>query len=88
MEASASLRCRTMHSCSSARIAARLDGYVAARQLCDHGTDEITMTETRPPDVGDVGPDFTLPDATATLRRLADLCAARPTVLVFYRGHW
>lgn len=46
------------------------------------------MTETRPPDVGDVGPDFTLPDATATLRRLADLCAARPTVLVFYRGHW
>jgi len=46
------------------------------------------MTETHPPDVGDVAPDFTLPDATSTLRRLADLCAVRPTVLVFYRGHW
>jgi hypothetical protein len=60
----------------------------AGTQLCDDSTDEITMTETRPPDVGDVAPDFTLPDAKKTLRRLADLCAASPAVLVFYRGHW
>jgi hypothetical protein len=60
----------------------------AGNQLCDDVADESTMTETRPPDVGDVAPDFTLPDATKTLRRLADLCAACPSVLVFYRGHW
>ncbi|MEO7734325.1 MAG: hypothetical protein ABIY55_25430 [Kofleriaceae bacterium] len=41
-----------------------------------------------PPDVGDVAPDFVLPDATTTLRRLADLSTARPQVVVFYRGHW
>jgi hypothetical protein len=63
----------------------------AGNRLCDDGddgNDEITMTETLPPDVGHVAPDFTLPDATSTLRRLADLCAACPSVLVFYRGHW
>ena len=48
----------------------------------------LRMTEIRPPDVGDVAPDFTLPDATATPRHLADLCAERPQVLIFYRGHW
>jgi peroxiredoxin len=46
------------------------------------------MTEIDPPDVGHVAPDFTLPDATTSPRRLADLCAERPQILVFYRGHW
>jgi peroxiredoxin len=50
--------------------------------------EKVTMTEIRPPDVGDVAPDFTLPDATATACHLAALCAERPQVLVFYRGHW
>jgi peroxiredoxin len=46
------------------------------------------MTETRPPAVGEIAPDFTCPDATGAARRLSDLCAERPLVLVFYRGHW
>jgi peroxiredoxin len=46
------------------------------------------MTEIRPPDVGDVAPDFTLPDAVANPSHLAELCAERPQILVFYRGHW
>jgi peroxiredoxin len=46
------------------------------------------MTEIPPPEVGDVAPDFTLPDATTAPCHLADLCAQRPHVLVFYRGHW
>ncbi len=46
------------------------------------------MTDREPPDVGSVAPDFTARDATGAPRRLADLCAERPLVLVFYRGHW
>jgi len=46
------------------------------------------MTKLTPPDVADIAPDFTLPDATGTPRRLADLCAKQPLLLVFYRGHW
>jgi peroxiredoxin Q/BCP len=46
------------------------------------------MEKTRPPEVSAVAPDFTLPDQDGTARRLADLCADEPLVLVFYRGHW
>jgi peroxiredoxin len=46
------------------------------------------MNEIRPPAVGETAPDFTLPDANGASRHLADLCAERPQVLVFYRGHW
>lgn len=49
------------------------------------------MDEIRPPAVGEMAPDFTLPDASRTSDapcRLAALCDARPLVLVFYRGHW
>ncbi|HEY8120374.1 MAG TPA: hypothetical protein VII78_03590 [Myxococcota bacterium] len=38
--------------------------------------------------VGGIAPDFTLSDADGVSRRLSELCAARPLVLVFYRGHW
>jgi hypothetical protein len=48
----------------------------------------VAMTKVVPPSVGEVAPDFSLPDATGAPRRLADLCAERPLVLVFYRGHW
>jgi peroxiredoxin len=46
------------------------------------------MADRRPPDVGVIAPDFTLSDADGGQRRLAELCADRPLVLVFYRGHW
>jgi peroxiredoxin len=46
------------------------------------------MTDTRPPAVGDVAPDFAALDASGKLRRSAELLADRPLVLVFYRGHW
>lgn len=40
------------------------------------------------PDVGDIMPDFRLPDETASLVGLTDLLAEGPAVLVFHRGHW
>jgi hypothetical protein len=46
------------------------------------------MSEIHPPAVGERAPDFTLLDASGTPRSLAALCADRPMVLVFYRGHW
>jgi peroxiredoxin len=46
------------------------------------------MSDIRPPALREVAPDFTLPDANGASRRLADLCAQGPLVLVFYRGHW
>jgi peroxiredoxin len=46
------------------------------------------MSDTRPPAVGEIAPDFAVLDATGTRRRSADLLADRPLVLVFYRGHW
>jgi peroxiredoxin len=41
-----------------------------------------------PPQVGETAPDFELPDSSGSPRRLSDLCAAGPLVLIFYRGHW
>jgi AhpC/TSA family len=38
--------------------------------------------------IGDQAPDFTLPDATGELVRLADLLSRGPVVLTFYRGTW
>ena len=40
------------------------------------------------PETGDAAPDFALPDSAGTVRRLSELVAQRPLVLVFYRGHW
>ena len=37
--------------------------------------------------VGDLLPDFALPDQTGTVVRLGDF-RGRPLLLVFYRGHW
>lgn len=37
---------------------------------------------------GQVVPDFELLDSTGTARKLSSLAAARPQVLLFYRGHW
>jgi hypothetical protein len=38
--------------------------------------------------VGAQAPDFSLPDATGELVRLADLLARGPVVVTFYRGTW
>ena len=46
------------------------------------------MTERPTPGVGQVAPDFALPDSTGELRRLSELVQAGPCVVVFYRGHW
>jgi peroxiredoxin len=40
------------------------------------------------PRLGDVVPDFALPDAGGKLRRLSDLLAEGPSVLSFNRGSW
>jgi hypothetical protein len=40
------------------------------------------------PQVGDVAPDFELPDQLGRTVRLADLRATGPVVVSFYRGHW
>jgi peroxiredoxin len=42
----------------------------------------------KPPATGETAPDFEAVDAHGTPRRLGDLCAEKPLVLVFYRGHW
>jgi peroxiredoxin len=46
------------------------------------------MAAPLPPDVSTAAHDFTLPDTTGAARRLSDLCADRPILLVFYRGNW
>jgi peroxiredoxin Q/BCP len=46
------------------------------------------MPDVRIPDAGGTAPDFTLPDSTGTPRRLSELVADRPLVLIFYRGSW
>jgi peroxiredoxin len=39
------------------------------------------------PKVGDVGPDFTLPEVSGGSVHLVEL-RGQPVVLVFYRGSW
>jgi peroxiredoxin len=40
------------------------------------------------PRVGETAPDFRLPNTSGEERRLSDMVKERPTILVFYRGHW
>ncbi len=40
------------------------------------------------PDIGDVFPDFLLPDSSGRLRRLDDYLPLGPLVVSFNRGHW
>jgi peroxiredoxin Q/BCP len=46
------------------------------------------MPDPHPPDIGQTAPDFTLPDSTGTPRRLSELAADGPLVLILYRGCW
>jgi peroxiredoxin len=41
-----------------------------------------------PPRIGDIAPDFELPDSQGVPQKLADLVAAGPRIFIFYRGHW
>jgi len=41
-----------------------------------------------PPNISEVAPDFTLPGSESKPWTLSEQCAARPQVLIFYRGHW
>jgi len=40
------------------------------------------------PGVGDVAPDFRLPNASGEECHLADMVEHRPTIVLFYRGYW
>ncbi len=46
------------------------------------------MIEDTVPQVGQVAPDFVLPDSHGTPCRLSELVAKGPLVLIFFRGHW
>jgi cytochrome oxidase Cu insertion factor (SCO1/SenC/PrrC family) len=41
-----------------------------------------------PVKVGEIAPDFTLEDQDGRKVTLSDARGNKPTVLVFYRGHW
>lgn len=51
-------------------------------------TAETTAKEGKRPETEQIAPEFQLPDSSGALRSLADLAAAGPLVLLFYRGHW
>jgi peroxiredoxin len=46
------------------------------------------MQNGHTPDIGEIAPDFSLPDSLGVPRRLSELARERPLLLVFYRGHW
>lgn len=46
------------------------------------------MAQDNTPAVGQRAPDFEIADSTGQLRRLSDLVASQPLVLLFYRGDW
>jgi len=46
------------------------------------------MEQTLHPIAGIVVTDFELPDSSGTMRRLSEMVAGGPLVLLFYRGHW
>ena len=46
------------------------------------------MPDSHTPDIGQTAPDFTLADSAGDPRRLSELAASGPLVLIFYRGCW
>lgn len=40
------------------------------------------------PQVGQIAPEYELPDSTGAPQRLSELAVAGPLVVLFYRGHW
>ena len=56
----------------------------------DADTDDLVRRSvgTGGPTVGDIAPDFELPDQLGRTVRSVDLRAQGPLVVAFYRGHW
>lgn len=46
------------------------------------------MAKAFTPAAGETAPDFAVADSTRTVQRLSKVVAAKPHVLLFYRGHW
>lgn len=75
----AARRDRARAAASPERLAA-IDGGIAAVEAGGHAARALT--------VGDVAPDFTLPDVDGRAVSSADLRAAGPVIVAFYRGGW
>ena len=60
------------------------------RAVMERSTDDLRHSGImdRVAKIGQLAPDFTLPNTAGVPVRLADLCARGPVVLSFYRGHW
>jgi len=46
------------------------------------------MAIAKVPAIGELAPEFELPDSTVTPRRLSEFVLQGPVGLLFYRGHW
>jgi AhpC/TSA family len=77
-------RLDAMREASKARIPAE------ARAVMQGSIDELRTSGImeRIARVGQMAPDFTLPNGSGQPVRLADLVARGPVVLSFYRGRW
>jgi peroxiredoxin len=65
------------------------DFSAADRALMQQASDDLARTMPEPGlRVGDLAPDFTLPNAKETPVRLYERLARGPVVLSFYRGAW
>ena len=62
----------------------------AAQDLMTAATDTLEASEiiNQVLTVGDIAPDFELPDATGKLVKLSELLKQGPVVVNFYRGEW
>ena len=74
--------------CDPAREAVRAFGVLNEKEKGGIAYPSTFVLDREPPRVGEIAPDFTLVDTTGAPRRLAEMCAERPLVLVFYGGHW
>ena len=50
--------------------------------------DQQPPARPRIPRVGEIAPDFELPNCAGEQRRLESLVSEQPLILVFYRGYW
>jgi hypothetical protein len=58
--------------------------------LMDEATEELIRSgiAAKAKRVGEMAPDFTLPNTSGELVKLSDLLAQGPVVVTFYRGTW
>ena len=74
----------------SMREASKIRIPPEARTVMERSIEELRASGImqRVARVGQAAPDFTLPNASGSAIRLADLRARGPVVLSFYRGRW